>query len=52
MRYTSPQITSIRNATNAVQSVGFPDNKKPPVATPDSPDPLPICTPGAYEADE
>lgn len=52
MKYTSPQIVNHSRATEAIQSIGRPDNLKPLGQTFDSPDPNPLTTPAAYEADE
>lgn len=52
MRYTRPQITDIVKATDAIQSIGQPASDKNLLSTPDSPQTLPPCTVGAYEADE
>jgi len=51
MIYNKPQIVSVMNATDAIQSVNLPDNQKQPGEILDAHGTT-YCSPSAYEADE
>jgi hypothetical protein len=52
MRYTTPQITAIHHATEAIQSIGLPPDQKTLDDHLDNPVTFPNCTLAAYESDE